>query len=253
MAKQTISKRFTNGLLRLGFLRSCMHIILIWPSMCVLAGLLMWGLIHTKLADERAVLEREALKHAASLSQAYAEQIARTVEQIDQITLNVKYGWESSNGRLKLEQQRDQGLYPAASRLFVTVLDRRGMIVSSTIDFDPLTDHSARPYFQSHRASPVADLLISAPAFGMRIKRNLIRFSRRLNAADGSFDGVVMVAVEPTYLASFYDESSFGKSDFLSVRTIDGVLLAAKMGAFLSGVERRVAASQEAGEAGEFA
>ena len=230
MAKQTISKRFTNGLLRLGFLRSCMHIILIWPSMCVLAGLLMWGLIHTKLADERAVLEREALKHAASLSQAYAEQIARTVEQIDQITLNVKYGWESSNGRLKLEQQRDQGLYPAASRLFVTVLDRRGMIVSSTIDFDPLTDHSARPYFQSHRASPVADLLISAPAFGMRIKRNLIRFSRRLNAADGSFDGVVMVAVEPTYLASFYDESSFGKSDFLSVRTIDGVLLAAKMG-----------------------
>ncbi len=231
MAKQTISKRFTTGMLRLGFLRSSMHNILIWPSLCMLAGLLLWGLIHIKLKDERAALEQGALKHAASLSQAYAEQISRTLEQIDQITLNVKYGWESSNGHLKLEQQRSQGLYPAAARLFVTILDRRGVIVSSTIGFDPLTDHSAVAYFQTHRASTDTDLLISAPSLGLRIKRSLIRFSRRLETADGAFDGVVMVAVEPNYLASFYDESSFGKSDFLSVRTTDGVLLAAKMGA----------------------
>ena len=234
MGKQTISKRFTTGMLRLGFLRSSMHNILIWPSLCVLAGLLMWGLIHIKLTDERTALEQGALKHAASLSQAYAEQISRTVEQIDQITLNVKYGWESSSGRLKLEQQRDQGLYPAAARLFVTVMDRRGLIVSSTIAFDPHTDHSTATYFQAHRASPAAALLISAPSPGMRIQRTLIRFSRRLEAADGTFDGVVLVAVEPSYLASFYDESSFGRSDFLSVRRTDGVLLAAKMGAAIN-------------------
>ena len=230
MAKQKISKRLTTGILRLGFLRSSMHNILIWPSLSVLAGLLMWGLIQIKLDDEHAVLERGALKHAASLSQAYAEQISRTVEQIDQVTLNVKVGWEASNGRLKLEEQRDRGLYPASSRLFVTVLNQRGMIVTSTLAFEPLMDHSRTSYFQTHRDNAKAGLLISEPAFSLRIKRNLIRFSRRLENADGSFNGVVTVAVEPNYLASFYDESSFGKSDFLSVRTTDGILLAAKMG-----------------------
>lgn len=233
MATQTISKRFTTSMLRLSFLGASMHNILIWPSLCMLAGLLLWGLIHVKLSDERATLERDALKHAASLSQAYAEQISRTVEQIDQVTLNVKYAWESSQGRMRLEAQREQGLYPAAARLFVTVLDRRGIIVSSTINFAPLTDHSATSYFQTHRDSPAAELVISPPAIGTGTKRSLVRFSRRLEAADGSFDGVVLVAVEPKYLASFYDESSFGKSDFLSVRTTEGILLASKMGADL--------------------
>ena len=237
MAKLTISKRFTTGMLRLGFLNASMHNILIWPSLCMLAGLLMWGLIHVKLSEERSALERGALQHATSLSQAYAEQISRTVEQIDQVTLNVKYGWESSKGRLKLEDQRNQGLYPAAARLFVTVLDRRGMIVTSTLAFDPQTDHSTTAYFRAHQASTASDLMISPPAFGRRLKRQLIRFSRRLEAADGSFDGVVMVAVEPNYLASFYDESSFGRSDFLSVRTTDGVLLAAKMGADINALQ----------------
>jgi diguanylate cyclase (GGDEF)-like protein len=231
MAKQTIGRRFTKRMLKLGFLRSSMHNILIWPSICVLLGLLMWGLINIKLGNDREALEQSALKQATSLSHAYAEQLSRTVEQVDQIILNVKYSWEASRGALRLEDQLKRGLYPAAALLYVTVLDRNGFIVSSTLPFQSQTNLSDRLFFQHHRADPSDDLFISEPQLGARLKRTLIRFSRRLEAPDGRFDGVAMVAVEPTFLASFYDESSIGPGDFLSVRTTDGVLLATKMGA----------------------
>ena len=231
MAMKTISGRFTKKMLTLGFLRSSMHNILIWPSICVLLGLLMWGLINIKLANDKEALEQAALDQATSLSRAYAEQLSRTVEQVDQITLNVKYNWESSHGTLRLEDQLKRGLYPASALLYVTVLDRNGIIVSSTLPFDAKTDLSDRLFFKHHRADPSDDLVISEPQPGARLKRTLIRFSRRLETADGRFDGVATVAVEPSFLAAFYDESGIGPGDFLSVRTIGGVLLATKMGA----------------------
>jgi diguanylate cyclase (GGDEF)-like protein len=229
--RRTIEARINRNMLRLGFLKSSMHSLLIWPSICILLGLLMWGLIHSKLGSEREAIEQSAVKQASSLSAAYAEQLTRTVQQIDQITLNVKYGWQSSHGQLSLEDQLRQGLYPADARLYVTVLDRNGFILTSTLGFDPKVDMSARPYFQTHRKDPSTALLISEPLEGARLKRPLIRFSRRLDTAEGRFDGIVMVAVEPSFLGSFYDESSIGKSDFLSVRTLGGTLLATKMGA----------------------
>ena len=236
MAKQTFGTRITTTMLRLGFLRSSMHNILIWPSICILLGLLMWGMIHAKLSTDRETLQHAAVKQAGSLSAAYAEQLARTVQQIDQITLNVKYGWQSGHGTLRLEDQLRQGLYPAAARQYVSVIDRDGFIVTSTLPFDRPASVASRSYFLAHRDNPSLDLRISEPQEGTRIKRMLIRFSRRLDDADGKFDGIVMVAVEPSVLSSFYDEASIGKSDFLSVRTLGGTLLASKMGADIRGL-----------------
>ena len=231
MAKQTFGTRITRNMLRLGFLRSSMHNILVWPSVCILLGLLIWGLIHVKLTNDKQVLQQAAVKQASALSAAYAEQLSRTVQQIDQITLNVKYGWQKSRGDLRLEDQLEQGLYPAAARLYVTILNRDGFIVTSTLPFDGKRSQADRSYFISHLNDRSTALQISDPQIGTRINRILIRFSRRLDTPDGKFDGIVMVAVEPQVLSSFYDESSVGGSDFLSVRTLSGSLLATKMGA----------------------
>lgn len=231
MARHSVRRRVTREMLELGFLRASMHNILLWPSLCILAGLLMWGLIHSKLSEDKAAIEAAALKQATSLSMAYAEQLTRTIEHIDQITLNVKYEWEARKGIISLEDQARKGLYPVASHLYVAVIDRQGRIVSSTVLFPNGLDAAAASHLDLHRQKIVDGLYISKPAPGMQTQRRLIRFSRRLATRDGGFAGIVMVAVEPEYLASFYDESSFGKSDFLSVRTTSGVLLATKMGA----------------------
>lgn len=235
---QTIDRRMTAAHPRLVFLRPSVHNILIWPAVCIVAGLLLWGLIHSKLDSDHEVMEQAALKQATSLSYAYAEQLSRTIAQIDQITRNVKYSWEANHGLLRLDEQQMQGLYPRGDLLYVTIFGRTGTIVSSSMPFDRHQNYAALPFFKAHQISEEDEFLISEPRDVSQIKPTLIYFSRRINSRDGSFDGVVQVAVEPRFLASFYDESIFGKSDFLSVRTTNGTLLVSKMGVDIRSLER---------------
>jgi diguanylate cyclase (GGDEF)-like protein len=231
IANTDIGKRLINKRQKLVFLRDSLHVILVWPAICLLLATIVWAVTLSKLNSGKAALNENAYKHAASLSKVYAEQLTRTVEQIDQITLNVKYYWEDSRGTLKLEKQWEKGLYPASSLLYVTIVNRNGTRITSTLlgkkDGPSIANLD---YFLAHKNDPTKGLLISEPSVGPRSGKMLIRFTRRLDAVDGTFDGLVIVSVEPTYLASFADDSSLGKNDFLSVRRSDGPVLAKKVG-----------------------
>jgi diguanylate cyclase (GGDEF)-like protein len=234
MAYTLIATRLAAAMQQFGFLRDSLRSVLLWPFACLLLGSVIWVLTLSKLDNEKKVLETNALRGATSLSKAYADQLARTVEQIDQITLTLKYYRESSDGAPDLEDQLKKGLYPASSRLYVNIVDRHGAIVTSTLDRQSNPNLSNRGYFRHHAAEEVPGLLISKPEVGLLTNKTIIRFSRRLEAEDGTFDGVVMVSVEPAYLASFYDESHLSKGYFLAVRHTGTGLLAAKIGASVS-------------------
>jgi hypothetical protein len=90
-----------------------------------------------------------------------------------------------------------------------------------------------REYFLTHQSSRSDALLISKAAIGPGSSKQIIRFLRRLNAPDGTVDGLLMVSVEPAYFAMFNLDVRVGKRRFLSVRTTDGVVLATETGAGL--------------------
>ncbi|RJG07926.1 EAL domain-containing protein [Noviherbaspirillum cavernae] len=197
----------------------------------------MWALTLSKLSRDRAALTDNAIRQASSLSKTYAEQLTRSLEQIDQVTLHLKHYWRVTHGLVNLEKQMQEGLFPVSAHLYVTIVDRNGWVATSTLDSSGSQNISGRDYFQFHKSGLAGGLLISEPALGRRYGKTVIRFSRRLDTADGSFDGIVLVAVEPIYLASFTDESGLGKSDFLSVGRSDGSFLASKMGAGIRSME----------------
>jgi diguanylate cyclase (GGDEF)-like protein len=231
IARLQLGRQVADGGHKLGYLHGSSYSILAWPLICILLIALLWTLTLSKLANERAVLKQNAFKHASSLSRAYAEQLARSVEQIDQITLTLKYYWKETHGTLQLEQQLREGLYPASGHLYVTIIDRRGARVASTLPARKTGPSVAfRDFFKQHRDDPTKGLLISPPQTGIRSGRTLIRFTRRLEAPNGAFSGLVVVGVEPVYLASFTDETALSNNDFVSVRRSDGSLLAAETG-----------------------
>jgi hypothetical protein len=57
-----------------------------------------------------------------------------------------------------------------------------------------------------------------------------VELLRAVNRPDGSFDGVVLIAIEVDYVTGFYDESRLLVGDFISVYFTDGVLLASQSG-----------------------
>jgi diguanylate cyclase (GGDEF)-like protein/PAS domain S-box-containing protein len=215
---------------KLGFLRKNLHVLFTWPVICGLLGFVMWSVVLSEINEEKAIAEENIYKHAAALSTAYAEQLARSIEQLDQITLNVKYYWETTGGQVRLEDQLKHGMYPASTLLFVSIMDRHGDLVTSTIAPRKPLSYANKGWFQAHKTGPSQGLVIVNQEIGFQTDQSVIRFTRRLDSEDGSFDGVVFVSVEPDYLTTFYDESRLGKTDFVTVRSTAGPLLATKVG-----------------------
>jgi diguanylate cyclase (GGDEF)-like protein len=195
---------------------------------CALLIGLVWSVAIVRTGNRHALAEASATRQAQALSRAYAEQLRRGVGEIDQITLTLKYYWEHDRHGVMLEDQFRHGLYPKSHGLYVLIIDRDGTKLSGTLP--GRIDVSDREHFKVHREGRHSGLYISEPYVGRTTGKAVIAFSRALRKPDGSFDGVVMVAVQPGYLAAFYDRSSLGDRDFLAVHRFDGALLAAKVG-----------------------
>ncbi|WP_016836491.1 hypothetical protein [Herbaspirillum lusitanum] len=111
----------------------------------------MWWLLLTRLNDREAEIGKSALQDASVQSKLYAEQLARAVSQIDQIILHLKYYWNYTDGHLSVEDQQRQGLYPTSSLLYVTIADRDGQLVTSSLSMQNLTSIANRDYFLNHK------------------------------------------------------------------------------------------------------
>jgi diguanylate cyclase (GGDEF)-like protein len=201
-----------------------------WPLAAICATALMWLDVETFLASQKDKASRDAFKNASSLSRSYSEQLIRSIEQIDQITLNIKFHWEQFPGTVELEKQFKAGLYGTASLFFVTIVDRHGKVVTSTLKNSKTDDISKTTFFTTTRIAAGKDLVIARPEMGPRSGKLVVRFSRRLEAPDGGFDGLVIVGVRPDFLVAFNDETSMGPSDFLSLWDEGGTLIASKTG-----------------------
>lgn len=199
-----------------------------WGLGALLLLALIWGGTLFKITRDLEHMRQQAARTAATRARIYAEQVLRTVKEIDQISLTVKYQWERMGVTLDLADQYDKAMhhtptYPAA-------IGADGRIISSWRQASVGLDMSELPFFAYHRDKPDPSLLISPPSTGvggMAGKRTL-RFTRRVGHANGRFAGVVMVSTEPRYLASLSDQDELGKGDFISVRLDDGPLLVAK-------------------------
>lgn len=218
------------ALTRAGFLRRNALVILAWPTLALTVAALLWGFTLAQLDRDHMQVEGDVVRRAESLSRAYAEQLRRSVEQIDQITLSLKYDWEDPAIMLDLEKQRQRGLYPNSTRLYASVIDRAGQVVTSSLRDGEEHPRLDPAFFLHHMTDDRKELLISESQAGEGAAESLIRFSRRLDTADGGFDGVALVSAKPGYLVSFYDDTLLGRDDFITVRRADGPLLATRVG-----------------------
>ena len=214
---------------KLRYLSSNLPALLVWPLLLGALAMALWSGAFWMMENEKRAISQRAFAHASAQARAYAEQLDRIIGQIDYIMLSLKYHWQKSAGDVLLEEQVKQGLVPAAAGLSITIVDRRGMPVTSTL---ALGRNEAsvreRDYFQAHRAKDQG-LLFSKPTDGLRMKRPVLMLSRRLDDAQGAFDGLIVVAIEPAYLTSIADYTGLGKGDFMAARRADGIFLAARM------------------------
>ncbi|MGZ5802222.1 MAG: histidine kinase dimerization/phospho-acceptor domain-containing protein, partial [Burkholderiaceae bacterium] len=215
------------------------RVFLAWPILFVVLSALIFAGITFKIEDDKHIVDQSAMIEVASLSRAYAQHLTRTIELVDQITSLVKFEWEHSHRELKFEDLINRGLFPVSEFALVKIIDRNGLAATGTLNIskDPLV--TDRDYFIFHKENTSGALRIGAPTTGRITKKTVIQFTRRLDAPDGSFDGVVLISVEPSYLSTFYDAASLGHKGLIATVGLDG-----KLRSFTSGGKGKVNSAQ---------
>ena len=223
------------------FKKNTLRALLFWPLICLGLGLLMWGSVLVKARSDLELIDSAALKDAAAYAEAYEHYVARSLSQIDQITMQLKYSWEHSARIMKLEDLRRDGMFTDPVFVSVAFYDASGAKATSTghLAAPPFIGNDAA--FAFHKNNNSTALRMDATA-GHDSGR-AVQFSRRIETGDEVFAGIVVLVVRSEYFTSFYNAKVLGRKGMLmmveeqhKVRLEkDGDLVAAGKGSVLAG------------------
>ena len=185
--------------------------------------------------------EREAGLHKAEtetrlLARTLGEHAARSMETLDVLVLQVVDRLEE---RGAMRRWSAGELHQLFHNYVANLPQAAGLGYISAAGIPMATDESASPppidlsdrdHVAVHRSGPNAGLFIGAPVLSRTKGRLLFAVSRRVTAADGSFDGVVRVLVEPGYFRSFYDSVATEQVRNVALWSDAGTLLAFSSG-----------------------
>ncbi len=206
-----------------------------WVLGLSLAVVFLWSATGAELDRREAESRAIAMHQAESLADSYAAQLEDIAGQMDRLTLALAYAWSEAPDRVDLDRDRIRGLFPDRHEFYAGIVNAQGDVVRASFEPKVRANLAGLAFMQLHSKRCCSGLLITGPEYGPVIGRRLVRFSRGLERADGSFAGAVVIAMDPDYLATFQDETLQTSGDFITARLEDGTALATKLGGGSSG------------------
>ncbi|HEX3862182.1 MAG TPA: ATP-binding protein [Stellaceae bacterium] len=192
----------------------------------MLVILMIVGTVWLQLNSERTAILGEARKHTSNLARAFEEHIRRTVKEVDQTLLVLKRGYESDPARFALWEWPGKELLLQDLPVQIAMADRDGNLVGTTEGPASITvSVRNEDYFVYHAAHNDGSLYFGRPIQG-RGSHWLMPLSRRLNTPDGNFAGVLIVSLDPSYLARFYETVDLGPGGTVMLVGRDGIVRA---------------------------
>jgi len=199
---------------------------ILFPLIAVLLLAAIWGTTFDIIRVRYSAAEHAAAVSTRELLGTYEAQILRSLREIDQTLKLVSYWHDRDAAHHALPELRASGLLPPDLVFIVSIADAGGTIVESTRSSEN-QNVADEDYFRTQRNS--AGLFIAqlpkGPTGGAKL-----HFSRRLNAADGSFDGVVIIAVDANYFVAGYEPAKLGEHGVLGLLGRDGIFRVRRTG-----------------------
>jgi diguanylate cyclase (GGDEF)-like protein len=199
----------------------------LFPVVAILLLAIVWGTTLNLVTVERAAADRAATISSRELVETYEAQVVRALREIDQTLKVVKYEYELRGGPIVLQELKAKALLPPDLLFAISIADSHGNIVASTRS-PVATQVADQDYFLVQRRHDA--LSVGRPRQSPGGGGWTLQFSRRLNAADGSFAGVVVIAVDAAYFVSGYETSKLGAQGVLGILGDDGLFRVRRSG-----------------------
>ena len=204
-------------------------VFLVVPAFGLLLVVALWAAVLLGLAaGERLAVESE-LRDTASYVASFEQRVRRILGEHDR-TLQLLKSETERTGRPDIRRLAEFGLIRGDETGALVIVDRHGVVIASNQSASEAVNLGDRDYFRRHAEFDSGTMDISQPVVGRISGRKSIILSRRLNAANGDFAGVVTVSVSPALFADYYVEASLGGRGVLGVFGLDGVYRARRFG-----------------------
>jgi len=183
-------------------------------------------------SDAMAIASRDS----SNLATVLAHQLENSVQSIDLVLTEVKdkEGLRAQQGPIGLDRDLREDTYRTLmerqTRLrqaeFIAVVDRDGNLVSTTRQWPtPKISVSDRPYFQYLKRTNDKRVYISATLYDRIKGLPVIIFAKRINGANDTFLGAVVVGVRLAYFQHIYESiASLPDQSFLLLNR-DGTII----------------------------
>ena len=188
---------------------------------------LLWiGLFYWAEREEQGALA-QIRRDTTNLSVAFHEQVLRTITAIDQALLVIKAEYARDPDHFRLPDWIDQSPALSGMTAQISIIDADGRLrVSNIGPADSHLDLSDRAHFRYHLSPTAPQPYISEPVLGRVSGKQSIQITRRLERADGTFAGVVVISLDPAYLSRFYDSVGLGREGVVVLFGRDGIVRA---------------------------
>ncbi|MDD5297066.1 MAG: PAS domain S-box protein [Rhodocyclaceae bacterium] len=192
--------------------------------------LLTWLGVFYKTRSEFQVELASLTRNNQNLARVFEEHTIRTIQGVDQSVLFLKYQYEKLGDRIAIADYVKEGLIQSSLFTQVGIINEKGIYTHNNLSAGLGINLSDREHFRVHVAADTGQIHISKPILGRATRKWSLQLTRRINKADGSFGGVVVVSLNPEYLTSFYRQIEMGKQGIVALVGSDGVVRARRQG-----------------------
>jgi len=192
---------------------------------------LMWtGVVVNQHNDKTRFIE-SARKSGSNLARAYSETVYRSISEIDKTLLLLRSKISIDAKLFDARTAAIDPLYMSDLAGSVAVIGADGFMSSSNNNVPgERTDLRDREQYRTFLESPVDRLYIGKPVVGRVSGKWLIVFARPIFTAEGNFNGVIVVTVDPEVLTHFFEIIDIGQEGRVTLMGDDRIVRAAKGG-----------------------
>ncbi len=187
----------------------------------------MWGAVGFSLATSRqAALDASNLQ-GRNLTIAFREEIALILRGVDGETNLIAERMRRERGDFDLYAwgQKIEQVIPGLAR--AVIVSPEGKLIAATADRHPgAIDLNDRDYFRVHLDGRFHGLYIGQPIIGRILGIPVLPISRRVEAEDGTFLGVVTVLISPSALTTLPKSIDLGPHGVMTLTGLDDVVRA---------------------------
>ena len=197
---------------------------------CFSILLAIWLITYGMVSREYQETVRDIEQNNDQLVRSYEEHVRSSLHAVEEQMMLIKEEYERA-GVTPAIATIIRRAAPNPLILQILILNQTGEIVTSVMPGAPGATFSDRSYFRVHIPADTYSTFISEPIVGRNTNKNAILLSRRINARDGGFDGVVVMAVESAYFSSYYQSMGLKSGQSLRIVGTDSIVRASSQSA----------------------